>query len=365
MEKAANPKMVVLARQYRGLNQSELAQKAGLKNWQISRIENGVQKLSETVLEKLSGALKFPVSFFFIDDEIVDGSRSNDLSPMGHYRKRKSAPAGVNDKIHAEINVRLDHLRRLLTNVELTGPSIPWSDIADYGMDVESLARDIRHHIGIPDGPIRNLSEYLEARQIIVVPCCLGMEIFDGYSVILRLRHRSFPLIFVNTLTPPDRVRFTIAHELGHLLLHDGYVPEKEREREANAFASEFLMPTPLISPQLSSLSIPKLEQLKFYWGTSMASILYKASQLNRISPDRERHLWKKMGYLGYRKLEPGSRDIAPETPRLLTRIIDTYRNEMQHDKTDMCTMLHLEMDEYETLYEEEMKEKPRMRIIN
>jgi len=82
------------------------------------------------------------------------------------------------------------------------------------------------------------------------------------------------PIIGVNSLHHPNRQRFTIAHEIGHLQLHHSQLTGKihvdkqfpilmrdtnsatgvERmEIEANQFASELLMPTDLIMKALEA----------------------------------------------------------------------------------------------------------------
>lgn len=83
------------------------------------------------------------------------------------------------------------------------------------------------------------------------------------------------PMIFVNQDAPMDRLRFTLAHELGHLVMHA--FPHPELEEEANRFAAEFLMPVANIRTQFAQVSLPVLAMLKKVWRVSMAALLQNA----------------------------------------------------------------------------------------
>lgn len=60
----------------------------------------------------------------------------------------------------------------------------------------------------------------------------------------------TLPCIFLNRSQPADRLRFSLAHELGHLIMHR--VPTLQMEEEANAFAAAFLAPAKDIRPYFS-----------------------------------------------------------------------------------------------------------------
>lgn len=85
------------------------------------------------------------------------------------------------------------------------------------------------------------------------------------------------PLIFINKNQPVDRYRFTLAHELGHLVMHRA--PTPTMEDEANAFAAELLMPASDIYNDLRNISIEKAAALKPFWRTSMAALFYRAKR--------------------------------------------------------------------------------------
>lgn len=121
------------------------------------------------------------------------------------------------------------------------------------------------------------------------------------------------PVIFLNRNYPRDRMRLTLAHELGHLVMHREL--RETVEEEAWAFAAEFLMPEAEIGAQLYPLSIESLGALKTKWGVSMQAILKRASDLKRVNSRYAQFLWMRMGQLGYRTCEPFEDRIPPETP--------------------------------------------------
>ena len=109
-------------------------------------------------------------------------------------------------------------------------------------LNVEDVARTIREAWMLPSGPIPNMVQIIEDNGGIVVPCDFGTDLLDAMSQ----RIDGLPvLFFVNIHVPADRVRHTLAHELGHMVLHTTNLKDdEEMEREADDFAGSFLLPT-------------------------------------------------------------------------------------------------------------------------
>ncbi|HWZ84104.1 MAG TPA: ImmA/IrrE family metallo-endopeptidase [Terriglobales bacterium] len=90
----------------------------------------------------------------------------------------------------------------------------------------------------------------------------------DDLSGALIRKPKGRVVIGVNSAHHPNRQRFTIAHEIGHFVLHKGiklHVDEdfrinlrdgsvNDEEIDANAFAAELLMPTELIGRDIQKL---------------------------------------------------------------------------------------------------------------
>ncbi len=171
------------------------------------------------------------------------------------------------------------------------------------------------------------------------------------------LGYHGLVLIFVNNIMPGDRVRFTLAHELGHIVMHD--IITQEMDIEANEFASEFLMPAAEIKNSLQNLSLSTLANLKRYWKTSMQAMIVRAHKLNTISYNQYRYLWMKMNRFGYRLKEPIP--IAPEQTSLVKELIDGCISELVYTRTELCKVLLINEDEFDELYSDQ---RPDLRIV-
>jgi Zn-dependent peptidase ImmA (M78 family) len=134
----------------------------------------------------------------------------------------------------------------------------------------------------------------------------------------------AYPVILVNGSAPTDRKRLTLAHELGHLVLHTEFVDE-DAESQANAFAAELLMPAAEIKPILRGrLTLDTLLDLKRYWGTSMQSLIERAYTLGTVNAQERTNLYKRLSARGMRTHEPGSNQLTPEAPRLARHIAES-----------------------------------------
>lgn len=157
---------------------------------------------------------------------------------------------------------------------------------------------------------------------------------------------------------PGDRLRFTIAHELGHIVMHEYYT--QTMEGEADRFAAELLMPEYDIRSELIDISMEKLASLKMRWKTSMQSLLYRAGVLGRISDRQKQYLWMQMGKAGYRLQEPI--DVEVEHATLYREIIDAHFEDLNYTLKELCDVICLHEDEFEQFYLE--KKIPQLRLI-
>lgn len=208
------------------------------------------------------------------------------------------------------------------------------------------------------------MTELLESAGIVVIPCDFGTRMFSGIG---SWTGDGVYLIFINSKMPGDRMRFTLAHEAGHIIMHP--LTSETMEEEANAFASEFLMPAETIRPQLGRLTLDKLAQLKLYWKTSMSSILLRAKTLGAVTERQSEYLWTQMGKLGYRLNEPNEYNIAQENPALLKEIIMTHLQELGFGIDELAVLLKIHESELRSIYDMKStvhgKIPPKLRIIS
>jgi Zn-dependent peptidase ImmA (M78 family)/DNA-binding XRE family transcriptional regulator len=340
MNESVNPSMVTLAREARGLTQTELADILEISQAQLSKIEAGLSAVSGVVLALLAKHLKFPETFFYQSDQLYGLGASEYF-----HRKRQSVPAKVLLQLHARINIQRIHLTRLLRGVELPNIEIPQFDIEDFG-DAAEVARAVRATLQVPAGPIQNLTQLVEDAGGVVFSYDFGTPQVDGVS---RLIPGLPPMFFLNSAMPADRTRLSLAHELGHLVMHRA--PNPDMEAQANAFAAEFLMPEAEIRHQLHQINLDRCGALKPVWRVSMAALLFRAQELECITPRAARFLWMRMGKLGYRRREPIAFDLSPEPPKILSEMMEFYQQDLGYSVANVAHMLNGLEREVATMY--------------
>jgi len=339
-----NYRMVVLARESRGLGQKELSELSGISQGKLSKMENGLMAISQEDIKILSSTLNYPEHFFQRNDRIYGVG----LSEYFH-RKRQNVAQKILNKVYAKLEIRRMEISLLLKPVDLGRVNIPNIDPEEHNNNIETIAQIVRASWHVPKGPIDNVVDLIEEAGAIIIPFDFEKANIDGISV----WHSDLPpLIFINYDRPMDRIRFTLCHELGHLVLHRSPpIDNSDIESQADRFASEFLMPKNDISPMLRDISIQKLASLKPYWKTSMGAILKRSADLGKITERQSRYFWMQMNKLGYRTLEPA--ELAPpiEKPWLLDDIVQLHQNELRYSVNDISSAVGLNNAEFQSIY--------------
>ena len=346
MQEGFNHDLLVLARHYRAKSQAEVATAAGLDQGHYSRIERGMLNAPprEENVQAISRALDFPGSYFLQSDEVSGLPLSvHDAS----WRKRASVLASDLKRLHAELNLRIMHIRRYMKAVDITGElPLPRLDAEDMG-GADKVAQHIRRTWMVSSGPLKSLTGLCERAGAIVVHCGFPEKI-DG--VTMRLRDVP-PLIFLNKNAPPDRMRHSLAHELGHLVMHS--VPTDTMEDEADVFAGELLAPMSELRSDLigGRITLDRLVQLKKFWRVSVASILYRASRYGMLSDNQSIYLWRQISAKGWRKREPDDTQFDYEKVQLFDHVLSLHEKELGYDAADFGRMLHLSTNDVRLLY--------------
>jgi Zn-dependent peptidase ImmA (M78 family)/transcriptional regulator with XRE-family HTH domain len=342
-----NKDILRTVRQARGKSQAQLAEEAGVSQAAISKIEAGlIGEPATDVIDKLAEAVGFPRSIFFEPDRAFGLPIS--LHGNAMYRRKASTGNRALEKLEADLNIRLMHVRRLLASADLEAQlPLPALDVDEYGGNVELIAEMVRRTWLIPNGPLHELTSYVERAGILVIECDLSSIGVDGLTI------RSLgapPCVFIDQSAPGDRQRFTLAHELGHLVMHS--VPSPTMEAEANLFASALLMPKRDIRPYLlDKVTIQKLASLKPIWRVSMASLLMRCQSIGAITDTQAQYLWRQMSAMGYRRAEPESIAIPREPSRVLAEILELHLRDLGYSATDLAKTLHVYPDELRALY--------------
>ncbi len=299
------------ARRAQRLTQAQLAEQAGVTQAALSRYENGLREPEPDVLDRLAHVLGVTPNFLRHAGRAYGG-----MAMDAHMRRRMTAPPGIWRQLEARLNMYRWHTSHLFEEVTLHADQhVPTLDLLD--VSPEQAARLVRAQWRLPAGPVRRLAQWLEAAGCVLIGEDFGTSRVDGLSQWVG----DHPVILFNTSAPADRVRLTLAHELGHLVLHSDAVSADDVEAQANVFAGEFLMPADIIRPVLRNAKPARLLDLKIEYGVSMQALVERAFHLGLLTPTQRTSMYKMFSARGWRVREPRSEDIAPETPSLTESI--------------------------------------------
>jgi Zn-dependent peptidase ImmA (M78 family) len=305
----------------------------------LSKAENELSPLSPERLDMIAEALDYPRSIFDWSDEPLG------LGPSGFYHRKQSGLGKLAlNRIEAELGLLLMQLRRLERSVDVEPPHrFPVLDADEYEPDQAAAVLRATWHL--PSGPVDNVVRTVERAGVIVLRRDLGSPKISAMSV---NPPGDLPTIVLNTGMPADRERFTIMHEIGHMVMHQ--VPRDDGEREADAFASAFLMPAGDIAPFLAGgMSIAKAVQLKQHWRCSMSSIIRRAHTLGKIDSGKYKSLNVQISQMGYRKNEPV--EVPREEPRILNDVLSVFREDHGYSDSELASVVGLHSHEFHARY--------------
>lgn len=351
-----NPDMLALARDARGVTQTELISELGdaMSQAKLSKIENGLVSPTADEVSALSAALGFRQEFFF-------HPHTRRSEPATYHRKRKKLGKKDWSQIYAKAEIYRISTALFLKSVELapTAPPPPAIDPDQYDGRIEEIALAVRQLWGLPRGPVEDVTSLLERAGVVVVGYDFGTDLCDGFT-----QHAAgdmAPVVFVNTRQPKDKLRFTLAHELGHLVMHR--LPNPGMEDEANRFASEFLIPSADVMRDFYGLSLDKFMALKMYWRVSMAALIMKARQVGRVSDSAYKYYMINMSKRGWRTREPVELDNVKESPRVMAQLVNAHMGHLAYSLEDMSRLVGLNTDDVEQFYG--LASKPRLRLVS
>lgn len=305
-----------LARMMARLSQQELAERAGVSKMAISKYENNQMMPGSEVLLKLAQALDVRVEFLL--------RQAPQLNIQPTYRKHGRMAAKVEHAIIAEIQEWLE--RYLAVEAFFPDEEIrAYSQPEGFPYPIESLddaeraAEKLRDVWQLGNDPIENLTELLEARGI-KVGLVKGDDHFDACTFWVN---NTVPVIAVKQGTFGDRERFSLAHELGHIMLE--IAPDVDEEKAAYRFAGAFLVPARAVLMELGqsrrTLDPYELLLLKQKYGMSMAAWIYRAKDLDILSENDAATMWQTFRSRGWHRQEPGDQ-METEEPTRLRRLV-------------------------------------------
>jgi Zn-dependent peptidase ImmA (M78 family)/DNA-binding XRE family transcriptional regulator len=307
------PDRLRMARELKGLTQGELAGEK-VSAAAVSQYETGRAVPSADTLGYLAGRLGVQPQFLTVLDSEADAP--------AYFRSLRSTPAAERKKARHYTQLLRNIVDELEKLVRLPALDIPVRRVEPDDNNGPALAaRYVREHWRLRPGPVGNVVREVERRGIVTAVLRSSDERVDAFSVPFSSR----PIIVMSAAKGKrDRSRLDVAHELGHLVMHDETgIGSKTVERQANNFAAELLMPASEIRQELpATADWHRLIELKQRWQVSMAALLYRAKDLGVMAPETYVNAMKFMSARGWRRHEPA--DLGPpESPVLLRKALD------------------------------------------
>lgn len=289
-----NPSRLTLARKRRGMTMTKLAASVGVELRSVSAYEKGEYRPEDEKVERLARTLGFPRHFFFgpdIDEPTPDVASFRALKRMTAAQRDTALGSGA---IALLLNSWIEQ--------RFTLPPAVLPDLSRE-RDPEAAAEQLRRTWGLGELPIKNAVHLLESRGVRVFSLAIDAAEVDAFS----MWRQDTPFVFLNTRKSAEHSRFDSCHELGHLVMHRHGSPQgQDAEREANAFASAFLMPRATVlalAPRFAT--VEKLIELKKYWNVSVSALAYRMHSLGIMSDWQYRTVAIEISQRGYRKKEP------------------------------------------------------------
>ena len=300
------------ARELKRLTQSQLAVAVGVNQSAIAHFETGRAFPSTAIIESIAHETGVKPGFF-------EREPTTPISPGSLvYRSRSSVRSSERDQAHQFLALLVEQMIQMSLKLNLPPMRLP-----DPSEDPVHSARSTRLALGVgPIQPVAHIINLLEQHGTIVFGLPLALEKIDAFSTWAHIDHER-PIIALSSVAAGDRLRFSAAHELGHLVMHrdmQRYVIELERE--ADEFAAEFLLPEQAMRETLSeSLNLTAAARLKRRWRVSIQMLVRRAKDLGIITRERYLYLFKQIGIRGWRIAEPG--EVPIERPRLYRQMAE------------------------------------------
>ena len=332
-----NPMRLSLARKRRRLTAKALAEITGLAMDTISRLENGKNKPDDLTVARLAHSLDFPVEFFSCPDPhgIDTGAVSfRSFSKMSARERDAAISAGsLGLQLNAWVEERF---------------GLPPANLIDlsYEAHPEVAAYLVRQHWGLGEKPIGNMLGLLETHGVRVFSLSENTAAVNAFS----FWQDGKPFMFLNSFKTAESSIFDTAHELGHLIMHKHGDPKDSRseEREANMFASAFLMPENDVKSRVPQpVSIDIVLKAKSRWRVSAMAMAHRLYSLNMLSEWNYKSVCIELSKRGFRTSEPNG--IQRETSIVWRKILSELWSE-RVTKSTIAESLCLPLDELEGL---------------
>lgn len=308
----------------RGYTAEALAKELNITKQSISKYEKGSANPSPDIIEKLILKLNIPRSYL-TKESLKENS---DIIPL-FFRTAKTTRQNEKELARIKIKWAYEIISGLyeLDNTVRGNINLP---TFKQDMNIIDKAESLREFWNLGLGPINNLLKTLENNGIHILTINTSKIHVDAYSQVIE----GIPLIILNqSKGSAVRWRFSLAHELGHLVLHQNVTAEEldnperfnEIENEAHLFASNFLLPAGSFGKCIISDKLDYFLGLKKEWKVSIAAMVFRCGQLNLLSEQKILNLQKQISKRKWHAFEPLDNEIQYENPSRIPSFIKSH----------------------------------------
>jgi Zn-dependent peptidase ImmA (M78 family)/DNA-binding XRE family transcriptional regulator len=322
------------ARELRRLTQSDLAIKVGVGQSAIAQVESEFKNPSRPLITKIAMHTHFPVSFFTVDPATEFPVQSLLFRAKSSMTKRDAAEASRYAELLYEVT---EKMTAHVTEIPLAIPTSATEPI--------SAAKQVRLALQIPsDQPVPHLTNAIERAGVLILALPATLAGRDAFTVWVERQAGPLPIIATSKDRPGDRLRLSLAHELGHVVMRHLPRADPDQEKRAYAFAAELLMPEAAIRREITGpITLSSLAVLKPRWRVSIQALIRRAYDLHLVPERQYRYLFEQLAAKGWRTKEPSNLDIPIEKPRALRQMAELiYGQPIQYER--MAAEMHLSM---------------------
>jgi len=338
--------------EFRMISQKKLASEIEVTPSNITKYLKGTLKPSPTVFEKIALALQFPKEFFLSSFVESDSDIFNQKQAPELWRSLKSTTkrARSRGKVILKWQIQIYHyFATFFDYPQFTHPEISVPDTfneIDFDF-IDDYCLKLREAWGLGNKPIGNLIRIIERNGVCV--CRVNLENKNQDAV--SFWDTGTPFVLLNSsVTSSARLRFNVAHELGHILLHrsvsfedlEDHARFDEIEEQAHYFATSLLLPESPLSRDFWAPTLKCIESIKAKWNVSMQAIMRRSLELNLLTSAQFTYLNIALSRKGWRTKEPMD-DITPiEIPRLFPQSLERLASDYSMKPSDISSTLSL-----------------------
>ncbi len=330
MNKIFNGSRLKEARLYNKFTITELAEKLNVTKQMVSKYESEKSEPSFEKSLQLIDILGYPREFFYTADRhLIDNEGT-------FFRSRLTATQ--KSKEPASIALKYSVIVRDFLEQYIDFPVLHNREIYEDKNDPEEIAFSIRQSMNLGLDPIHDIIEVAELMGFTVINMEYQEDKVDAFSSMNTINGNSYFVITTGESGSFYRQQFSIAHEIGHWVLHQNINPQeldkdeyKVMEDEANRIASIFLLPRESFGEELRSKIVDEIDtyyNLKRRWNVSMAAMIKRARDLNIISVEQEVKLYKQLHYRKWRNPEPFDAETKVTIPVALKQSLELLIDE-------------------------------------